>query len=298
MLLRSAGQLNTYYKCWLRTTDECLPAHRSHWLKTRYCETICLLEEKDPRRCPNQQQEKLINHASSGPPHSRNPGVSTILVKAYLETLSVGSRGWICFTCGFCLLFKKTLNKMTVCVYSDCLVSLKHSERLVISGWHCHGATSDWTRENLLANWECTKLFPVPMKPASLFCSCDLSGDPCAFSCHKKKKGRGVLMVGSRHMVSALSILLCVERGQLLYLMSQVSEDKAFCGVCRLALLEFICFPRIWSHLSCGLKSQCCRVAPFAHSDLWLGYWLCESNVYKPISFFLPFPTSPWHSSR
>lgn len=52
-------------------------------------------------------------------------------------------------------------------------------------------------------------------------------------------------MVGSRHMASALSILLCVERGQLLDLMSQVSEDEAFCGVCRLALLVFICFPRI-----------------------------------------------------
>lgn len=35
-------------------------------------------------------------------------------------------------------------------------------------------------------------------------------------------------MVGSRHVAPALSILLYVERGQFLDLMSQVSEDKAF----------------------------------------------------------------------
>lgn len=37
----------------------------------------------------------------------------------------------------------KSFTKMSVCVYSDGLVSLKHSEGLAISGWHCHGAIGD-----------------------------------------------------------------------------------------------------------------------------------------------------------
>lgn len=71
------------------------------------------------------------------------------------------------------------------------------------------------------------------MKLATWLFPCDLSfpfptGDPSAFSCHQKKEGQGVWMVGSRHVAPALSILLYVERGQFLDLMSQVSEDKAF----------------------------------------------------------------------
>lgn len=182
---------------------------------------------------------------------------------------------------------------MSLCAYSDGLASLKHSEVFALSGWRCHVAIGDWTWEESLANSERTKLCFVSTKPALLLRSRDPflpfpNGALSAFSCCEKQRP-GCEFQRSWPSSQHSSY---VAREQLLDLMSHVSGDKAFWGVCRLVLRDaqtLLGADIIWV----SFKNQLRQVAPSAPSwsDVWLGWWAWLGNL--PVNTILSASQHP-----